>query len=410
MLTKTRKIRQEKNDLETNHSFSIPKKIQEKINERWFAIYNWIWEQDVKQSIERDFLKVLNNFWIAGALLLIAPTVILISMKEPGAYLFFWMALLVINTLFFIYLSFLAIKRSSILRKNSQILITDKAVSINWKIKAIKENKIYSNQNLNHIATLFEEPLFWESNIAKSKKWFTKEVIDKLTSGYEKIFKMWSWRSKNSWQLVLLLLWLYTAYALSLWLIYFVWIIFIWIFWNILTYINKQILLSTGHEITTINNHFENIDKYSERLIKEKEILSNLLSKAIKNDWKDSLLLEINSWIKKINNNASLAVNNSLELKHRIQKSKYKKMFNFSIYNSWIKKQIITPLEQIKDLLNSNLLKLKETLKQITNQIKETKDNSLSWPLTANKLRIEKKIVDIEKHMKAMDIYINKLR
>jgi hypothetical protein len=53
-------------------------------------------------------------------------------------------------------------------------------------------------------------------------------------------------------------------------------------------------------------------------------------------------------------------------------------MFNFSIYNSWIKKQIITPLEQIKDLLNSNLLKLKETLKQITNQIKEIKDNSLS--------------------------------
>jgi hypothetical protein len=34
MLTKTKKIRQEKNDLETNHSFPIPKNIQEKINER----------------------------------------------------------------------------------------------------------------------------------------------------------------------------------------------------------------------------------------------------------------------------------------------------------------------------------------------------------------------------------------
>jgi len=410
MLTKTRKITQEKNDLETNHSFSIPKKIQEKINERWFAIYNWIWEQDVKQSIERDFLKVLNSLWIIGAFILIVPTIILLYMQEPGAYLFFWMALLGINTLFFIYLSFLAIRRSSILRKNSQILITDKAVSINWKIKAIKENRIYSNQNLNHIANLFEEPLFWESNIAKSKKWFTKEVMDKLTSGYGKILRMWSWRSKNSWQLVIVLLWLYTAYVLSLWLIYFVWIIFIWIFWNILTYINKQILLSTGHEITTINNHFENIDKYSARLIKEKEILSNLLNKAKKNDWKDSLLLEINSWIKKINKNASLAVNNSLELKQKIQKSRYKKMFNFNIYNSWIKKQILTPLEQIKDLLNTNLLKLEETLKQITIQIKETTDSSLSWPLTANKLRIEKKIVDIKKHMKAMDIYINKLR
>jgi len=405
MITKTKK-----NNLWTNHYFSIPKNIQEKIHERWFALYNWIWEHDVKHSIERDFLKVLNNLWFIGAFILIIPTVILLYMKNPLAYMFFWWILLAINILFFIYLSIIAIKRSSILRKNSQILITDTAVSINWNIKTIKENKIYSNQNLNQISNLFEEPLFWESNIAKSKKWFTKKVMKKLKSWYKEIFKIWSWRSKNSWQLVILLLWLYTAYVLSLWLIYFVWIIFIWIFWNILTYINKQILLSTWHEITTINNHFENIDKYSAKIIKEKEIFSNLLSKAKKNDWKDSLLLEINSWIKKINKNASLAVNNSLELKHRIQKSKYKKMFNFSIYNSWIKKQILTPLGQIKDLLNTNLIQLKETLKQTTNQIKETKDNSLSWSLTANKLRIEKKIIDIENHIKEMDIYINKLK
>jgi LysM repeat protein len=65
-------------------------------------------------------------------------------------------------------------------------------------------------------------------------------------------------------------------------------------------------------------------------------------------------------------------------LKKDIESSKYKEMFNFNIYNSWIKKQIIIPLKQIKDLLNSNLIKLQETLKQITNQIKETTDNSLS--------------------------------
>jgi hypothetical protein len=53
-------------------------------------------------------------------------------------------------------------------------------------------------------------------------------------------------------------------------------------------------------------------------------------------------------------------------------------MFNFNIYNSWIKKQIITPLEQIQDLLNSNLIKLKESLEKIRKQIKETTDNSLS--------------------------------
>ncbi len=410
MLTKTKKIQEKNNDLKTNHYFSIPEKIQEKISERWFALYNWIWEQDVKQSIERDFLKLLNNLWVAWALILIIPTVILLYMKSPFAYAFFWWILLIINLLFFIYLTFIAIKRSSILRKNSHILITDTAVSINWKIKNIKENKIYSNENLSKISNLFEEPLFSESNIHKSKKWFTKEVMNKLTSWYWKIFKMWSWRSRNSWQLILLLVALYTAYVVSLWLIYFVWIIFIWIFWNILSYINKQILITTGHEITTINNYFEKIEKNSNNLVKEKNELTTLLNQASDNNWKDSLLIKINNWIKKINKNASNAVDSSLNLKDVINKSKYKKMFNFSIYNSWIKKQIYIPLSEILKLLEKNLNSLKLNLENIEKEILKTTDESFKWPLVASKTRTQIQIQNLEKHILWIKHYIDKLK
>ncbi|MFC1797801.1 hypothetical protein ACFLY2_01120 [Patescibacteria group bacterium] len=67
-------------------------------------------------------------------------------------------------------------------------------------------------------------------------------------------------------------------------------------------------------------------------------------------------------------------------------------MFNFSIYNSWIKKQISIPLEQISDLLQKNLDKLKENKQHIEKQITETSDQSLQGPLVANKTRMQMRI------------------
>lgn len=409
MLTKTKKIQEKRNDLETNHSFSIPKNIQKDINEKWFHLYNWIWEQDVKQSIERDFLKLITKLWTFFSLTLIIPSVILLYVEAYFAFnfYFFWI-LWIINIFLTIYLIWLSIKRSNILKNNNQILITDTSVSINWKIKKLENNKITSNYNLNNISEIFEEELFWESNIHKSKKSFKEQVIKQITNWYSKIWGMWRWKN---WVQVMLLLWaLYSIYALSLWFIYLFWIFFIWIFWNILSIINKKLLLISWHEITTINNHFENIDKDSKSLITEKDTLTTLLNQAMESDWKDSLLTKINSWIKNINNNASDAVDTSIKLRAKIESSKYNEMFNFSIYNSWIKKQIYIPLQQISDLLNVNLEKLKENKETIERQILETTDQSLQGPLVANKTRTLMRIKDIEKHINWINVYIEKLK
>jgi len=44
-------------------------------------------------------------------------------------------------------------------------------------------------------------------------------------------------------------------------------------------------------------------------------------------------------------------------------------MFNFNIYNSWIKKQIYIPLQQISDLLQKNLDELIKNKNNIEKQI-----------------------------------------
>jgi len=403
------KIHKKENDLETNHSFSIPKKIQEDINEKWFHLYNWIWEKDVKISIERDFLKYISKFWAFISIILILPSIILLYIKSPIFYIYFFWWVWIINFIFLTFLIILSIKRSSILRKNSNILVTDSSVSINWKIKKLKNWKIISNENLNNIWDLFEEKLFENSNIEKTKKWFLKQVTDQLTKWFWLIMKMWRWWDRDSWKAVLLLLVLYSIYAFSLWIVYFFWILFIWLFWIFLSFINKLLLLKTGHVITNINDKFEKIDYNSKNLIIEKNNLSKLLTDAINNDWKDSLLTKINKWIQEINNHASNSVDTSITLKKDIKESKYKEMFNFSIYNSWIKKQIFIPLQQITELLEKNLNILKNTKEKIERQINSTTDQSLQWPLVANKKRIEMRISDIEKHMKKIWVYMWKL-
>ncbi len=411
MLTKTNTYSSEKNDLEISHSFSVPENIKSHINDRWFYLYEWIWSQDVKASIERDFLKYIKKLWIVFAVILIIPSAILFLAKDIALFIIFFVWFLwIINFIFIFMLTILAIKRSSILRKNAFVLITDSSISINWKIEKLNNYDINNDWKIAKISELFEEELFKESNIEKTKKSFFKQVMDNIWEWYSFIFRIWKWNSKNSWQLVLLLLALYTVYALSLWLIYFVGIIFVWFFWNILTAINKKILLLKWHKITSINKHFEDIDNYSKLLVNEKENLSNLLTNAMNNDWKDWLLTDINKWLEEINQNADSSINTNIKLKEEINTSEYKEMFNFSIYNSWIKRQIITPLAQISELLSKNLNILSNSKQNIEKQILETTDPSLKWPLVASKTRVEMKIVEIQKHLEKINIYIDKLK
>ena len=403
MLTKT-KVQTNK----TNQSLPIPIKAQKEIKEKWFFLYNWIWSNDVKLSIERDFLRIIKNYWTFFSLILILPCIVLILLELFSLfYIYFISTLWVIIAFLFIYLIILAIKRSNILRKNSHILITDSSILINWRISKLKWF-IY-DYDLIEIWDLFEEKLFYKSRIHKTKRWFINQVFDQIFDWYWTIFKLSDWK-KWSIQLMLILTVLYSIYSLSLWIIYIFWIFFIWIFWIILSIINKLILLKTGHEITIINDNFENIDFDSKELIIEKNNLSKLLTDAMNNDWKSSLLTKIKTWIEDINVYASRAIDTSIILKKQIESSKYKEMFNFSIYNSWIKKQIYTPLKQILDLLDKNLKILEKNKTQIEKQILKTSDSSLQWSLTISKTRTQMRIEEIQKHINKISIYINKLK
>ncbi len=407
MQVKTREFEEKINDLETNHLFTIPEEIKSKINERWFYLYNWIWEKDVKSSLERDFLKSVDKFWIVIAILMAIPWFIAYNSWN---IIYFLGLFLILNIIFLSYLIFLSIKRSNILRKNAYVVLTNDYVSINWNIKKIDAFDKNDLEKIDKVSNLFEEKIFEESNIKNSKSGLTKKLWEKFSSWFTNILRLWRWNSKNSWQLVLVLIVLYLVYAFSLLLIYIIWIFAVWIFWKILLLINKKILLLKWHKITKINTGFEDIDDYSNSLSNEKDNLTKLLNEAINNDWQDSLLTNINKKLDSINNYALDAISTNVELKKDIESSEYKEMFNYATYNSWIKNQILLPLEQIKTLLLKNLEILNKQNKDIDEQLKNENDPTKSWPILASKKRVEMRIEEINIHISKMDLYINKLK
>lgn|GEM_PF-4912575 len=83
----------------------------------------------------------------------------------------------------------------------------------------------------------------------------------------------------------------------------------------------------------------------SDNIYQEKILLKNFLEQAQENDWKDGLLLEINSGIERVSSLGKDATSQVVELRNTIYASQYKDMFSFNIYNSWVKKQIIHPLQ-----------------------------------------------------------------
>ena len=409
MLTKTREKNSEKNDLETNHFFSIPENIRKDINNKWFFLYEWIWTQDVKLSIERDFLKSINTFWVPLVLLFIIPGAISYFIWWTFFLLYSFWFLWIINIVFVIFLILISINRSLILGKNAYILLTTTHISIDWKIEKLKNFNIKDNSKIKQISTLFEEELFMPSNIEKTKKWFLKQVLGQIWKWFGFILKMWKWKSREWWQLMIILLFLYIAYIISLGIIYIFWIFLIWIFWIFITIINKQILLISGHQISNINNKFRKIDYFSKVLTHEKNNLSKSLTEVINNDWKDNLLTKINSWIWEINKIANVSIDTSIELKKDIKKSKYNEMFDFSIYNSWLKKQIHDPLTEIKNLLFRNLSLLNKTKNDIILQIEKTKEVSLRNPLELSKKRIESQINVLSENIWYLNKYLQKL-
>ena len=116
----------------------IPEKIQTDIEEKGFHLYKWISPEEVKLSIERDFLKVLKT--VGGPLAIVS---VLISLPFFGflpALLGVFFTCVFIGIFFiFLYLFFLSLRRTNLLTKSAFVVLTDSSISLGGKIVKLSE-------------------------------------------------------------------------------------------------------------------------------------------------------------------------------------------------------------------------------------------------------------------------------
>lgn len=394
---------------EIKQDFTLPSSIKTIVDSKWFHLYEWISPKDVKMSIERDFLKILNFIWIPLAIVSVIAWIVLYQniflMLSTFFWIIFWVSFLIL-----FYLLFVAIKRSILLTKNAYVVITDSSLSLNWKI--VKQSDIQDIKwDIEYVSKVFEENLFSESRLDVSKGNLFKSISDKLLGWYSWIFRMfWKGSWKNAGQAVILILVLYTIYVGAMTIIYFVGAFTVWIFSTVLTVFNRFILLKTWNEVLTINTLFEEIDEDSLVIESEKNKLLNNLKDAKNNEWMDALLTKINDGIITINKATNNAIETNVKLKSKLKQSRYGEMFNFKLYNSWIRKQILDPLTEIYEILEVNDRLLFDTIDSMEKQILETKEVALQAPLIAQKKRLEMKKEEIERHINMIAKYLYKLK
>ncbi|MDA9129014.1 hypothetical protein N9J72_00880 [Candidatus Gracilibacteria bacterium] len=390
----------------SQNTLHFPKRVEADIQDRGFHLYKWISPEEVKLSIERDFLRVIK---IVGVPLAVIS--ILLGLMSPVIFIvsvFFGVFLM------FLYLGFLSLKRSALLSKSAFVVLTDSSISLGGKIHKYSEISELRPE-IDKVGGTFEEDLFGESGLSSSKSRLGKEVMDQLFGGYQKIFSGTSRYSRgfgnnsDDARLVLVLVGLYTLYVGIMASVYFVGVLFLLVFGKIITWINTKFLIWKGDTVLKINELFGKLDTASEDIQEEKKSLTHFLSEAQKNEWKDGLLLEINSGIKNVNELAQQAVVGVLELRNTITKSRYEEMFSFEVYNGWIKKQIAHPLEQIQTLLENNLLLLKSTRDDIETQIKETPSIEHMSNLKLALQRVELQIRDTTQFLPILQESLQKL-
>lgn len=403
------KTRNTENFQEWPQVLQIPKNIQDDITERWFHLYKWISPEEVKFSIQRDFMKALSVIWNPLAIIsVLAGLITWINILVFLWVIFIWIIFL------FLYLFFLSIRRSFLLSKSAFVILTDSSVSLGGKIVKLSEFRTLW-KDMKKVSDTFEEDLFWESQLSNSHNKLSKEVMNQLFGWYKAIFSGTQKFSRsgldtNDVRVVLLLVGLYTVYIAIMACVYFIWVFFLLIFLNILTWANTKYLHLRGHSVVQINTLFWKLDISSEDLKSEKIILEDALSKAIENQWKDGLLLNISSGINKITWLSEEAIIYVQELKKAIKKSDYKDMFSFPIYNAWIKKQIISPLVSIETLLEVNKNILNNTHLEISAQIEQTPKVAYNSPLKIQLTRIEIQQKEIDIFIPRIQASIKKLQ
>ena len=384
--------------------------VSETVKERGFYLYEWISSDELRMTLERDYLQIVRWASIPLAIITIIAGFIGFAMGPIGTILAVLGVLGVFYLIIGLILSIQFFYRSYLYTRGANVVITDNHF-VSWANIIEQSDKKAVLKKFKKFETIFDEPFLWESRLAEKKEIAKTELFDNLKEialGWWKILQ-WVWRSRDSWWIVLVILAAGFLYATMMWLVYFIGIFFIALFGRIFSWLAHRYLIAmnnTEHKIQTL---FSDIQESSDNLNSGKENTISLLSDASENEWKENLSGKLTESFELINKLAKSTTDKTIKLRNTLESSKYKDIFNFVKYGNWVKKQILEPIEEILLLLKKNSDTLKDTISSLDFQITTTTDPSLQKPLILQQERLKMQVESFQKNIDLLNSYREKL-
>ncbi len=404
MLTRTLPLPEKKQETKSIQAIS------ETVKERGFYLYEWISSDELRMTLERDYLQIVRWASIPLAIITIIAGLIGFAAGPIGTIL----AVLGVLGIFYLIVGFILslqfFYRSYLYTRGANVVITDNHFVSGANIIEQSDKKAVLKK-FKKFETIFDEPFLWESRLAEKKAMAKTELFDNLKEialGWWKILQ-WVWRSRDSWWIVLVILAAGFLYATMMWLVYFIGIFFIALFGRIFSWLAHRYLIAmnnTEHKIQTL---FSDIQESSDNLNRGKENTISLLSDASENEWKENLSGKLAESFEFINKLAKSTTENTIKLRNTLGSSQYKDIFNFVKYGKWVKKQILEPIEEILLLLNKNSDTLQSTISSLDSQIATTTDPSLQKPLILQQDRLKMQVESFQKNIDLLNSYREKL-
>lgn len=404
MLTKTR----EQTTLE--ESIENPGNIAEQVEERGFYLYEWISPDELRMTLERDYLQIVR--WASIPLAIITGIFWFIGLGAGiiGSIFAILWVLAIFYGIVGIILFFRFLYRSYMYTRGANVVITDSHY-VQWGNVLDKNNPENIRNAFRPFEEMFDETFLGTSNLLQKKEHAKKALFENL-----KEIMMWGGKliekvgwSRESGGIIAVIVIAGILYGIMMGIVYFIGIFFIAIFGRIFSWWAHRYLLATSNTEHVIQTLFSKIDTISKQLSSEKWTTISLLDEAYANAWKENLLGKMNTSIELLGSLAGNATDDTIQLRSILESSKYKNIFNFSKYGNWIKIQILEPIESILLLLQKNHDIIGKTILMLDTQISETSDPSLQKPLELQKERLLLQKESFERVMQMLEGYKKKL-
>lgn len=387
MLTQTRTLPDSGFWEETD--ITTPPSIEKTVNERGFYLYEWISPDELRMTLERDYLQIVR--WASIPLAII--TGIAGFLGFAGGVIGSIVAIIMILSVFYgivaIILGIRFLHRSYLYTRGANVVITDSHFVQGGNIIE-KNNRTKIMETFQPFAEVFDETFLGTSNLLEKKEHAKKALFTNLKEimmGWGKIIEKVG-RSRDSGGIVIVIILAGILYGIMMGMVYFIGIFFIGIFGRLFAWGAHRYLLATSNTEHMIQTLFSQIDTTSKSLSSEKGTTISLLDAARANAWRENLLGKMNESIELLGSLAGHATDDTVALRSLLESSKYKNIFNFSKYGNWIKTQILEPIESILLLLETNHDTIEKTIISLDTQISETSDPSLQKPLELQKERL----------------------